>query len=149
MECLHHFLKTSLFARIAGPDWFDHLPLVMLGLRTTPHDKTGFSAAKTIYGAPLCLPGEFLDSVDLPPTEFLDRIQSALRGLTLPPPHHVAPSSACVPAALASAEYVFVQEDASIQPLSQLYRGPYRVLSRQDKFFSLEIGSKQDTVSIN
>ena len=33
--------------------------------------------------------------------------------------------------------------------LSQLYRGSYKVLSRRDKFFSLEIGSKQDTVSIN
>ena len=44
---------------------------------------------------------------------------------------------------------MFVQEDASIQPLSQLYCGPYKVLSRRDKFFSLEIGSKQDTVSID
>ena len=102
-----------------------------------------------MYGAPLCLPGEFLDSVDLPLREFLDRIQSALRGLTLPHPHHVAPSSAHVPAASASAGYMFVCEDASIQPLSQLFCGPYRVLSRQDKFISLEIGSKQDTISID
>ena len=87
--------------------------------------------------------------MDLPHKEFLDRIQFALCGLTLPPPHHVAPSSACVPAALASAEYVFVREDASIQPLSQLYRGPYRVISCQDKLFSLEIGPRQDTVSID
>ena len=87
--------------------------------------------------------------MDLPPREFLDRIQSALRGLTLPPPHHFALSSARVPAALASAEYVFVHKEASIQPLSQLYCAPYRVLSHQDKFFSLEIGSKQETVSID
>ena len=38
----------------------DHLPLVMLGLYTTPHDKTRFSASEAVYGAPLCLPGEFL-----------------------------------------------------------------------------------------
>ena len=61
----------------------------------------------------------------------------------------MAPSSAQVPAALASAKYVFVWEDASIQPLSQLYRGPYKVLSCQDKFFSLEIGSRTDTISID
>ena len=72
--------------------------------------------------------------MDLPPREFLDRIHSALCGLTLPPPHHIAPSSACVPAALASAEYMLVCKDPSIQPFSQLYRGPYRVLSYQDKF---------------
>ena len=42
-------------------------------VRTTPCDKTGFSASEAVY-ASLCLPGEFLDSVDLPPREFLDRI---------------------------------------------------------------------------
>ena len=125
-------MKTSIRVRLAGPDWFDHLPLVMLGLRTTPRDKTGFSASEAVYRSSLCLPGEFLDSVDLPHREFLDRIQSALCGLTLLPPHHIAPPSPHVPAALASAEYVFAREDASIQPLSQLYRDPYRVLRRQD-----------------
>ena len=149
MELFHRSLKTSLCAHLAGPDWFDHSLLVMLCLQTTPCEKTGSSASKAVYKAPLCLPGEFLDSVDLPHREFLDRIQSALQDFTLPPPHHVASPSACVPAALASTEYVFVHKDASIQPLSQLYHGPYRVLSRQDKFFSLEIGSKQNTVSID
>ena len=83
MERFNRSLKTSLRARLAGFDWFDHLPLVMLGLRTTPRDETGFSASEAVYGSSLCLPGEFLDSVDLPPREFLDRIQSALRGLVV------------------------------------------------------------------
>ena len=107
VERLHRSLKISLRARLAGSDWFDHLPLVMLGLWTTPRDKIGFSASEAVYGTSLCLPGRFLDSVDLPPRKFLDRIQSALHGLTLPPPHHVAPPSTYVPAALASAEYMF------------------------------------------
>ena len=62
MECFHHSLKTSLRARLAGHDWFDHLPLVMLGLRTTPCEESWFSVSEAVYGAPLCLPGEFLDS---------------------------------------------------------------------------------------
>ena len=37
---------------LAGPDWFDHLPVVMLGPWTTPRDKIGFSAAEAVYGAP-------------------------------------------------------------------------------------------------
>ena len=48
----------------------------------------------------------------------------------------MAPSSGGVPAALASAEFVFVCEDASIHPLSQLYQGPYRVFSRLDKLIN-------------
>ena len=69
--------------------------------------------------------------------------------MTLPPPHYVAPSLDWVSAALASAELVFVHEDDSIQPLSQLYSGPYRVLSCQDNFFPLEIVSRTKTVSID
>ena len=94
VEPFHHSLKTSLQARLAGPDWFNPFPLVIVGLQTTPHDKPGFSSAKAVYGAPLCFPEEFLNSEDLPPREFLDRIQSALQSLTLPPSHHTAPSSA-------------------------------------------------------
>ena len=74
LERFHCSLKNSLRGRLAGADWFDHLPLVMLGLQTTPSDKTGFSASKAVYRAPLCLRGAFLDSVDLPPREFLDMI---------------------------------------------------------------------------
>ena len=47
----------------------------------------------------LCLPGKFLDSVNLPSRVFLDRIQSDLHGLTMLPSHHVAPPSTRVPAA--------------------------------------------------
>ena len=83
-------------------------------LWTTPRDKTWFSATEAVYGAPLCLPGKFLGSEDLSPRELQDRIQSALCGLTLPPAHHVASSSARVCTTLASAKYMFVREDASI-----------------------------------
>ena len=48
VEPFHRSLKTSLLARLAGSDWYDHLPLVMLGRRTTPHEETGFSASKAM-----------------------------------------------------------------------------------------------------
>ena len=104
VEQFHHSLKTSLRAQLAGPDWFDHLPLVMLGLRCVPWDDSGFSAAMALYKDPLCLPGEFLDSDELPPAVFQDRIQSALGVLVLPSPHHRPPSAAMVPGALASTD---------------------------------------------
>ena len=37
----------------------------------------------------------------------------------------------------------------SVQPISQLYHGPYRVFSHLDNIFSMKIGSRQDTVSID
>jgi hypothetical protein len=44
---------------------------------------------------------------------------------------------------------VFVREDAVISSLAPRYRGPYLVLDRQDKFFRLQIGSKQDVISVD
>ena len=46
--CFHCSLKTSLCARLAGPDWYDHLLLVMLGLRSILRDDSGFSASKAL-----------------------------------------------------------------------------------------------------
>ena len=47
------------------------------------------------------------------------------------------------------AEFVFVRDDESKPPLSLLYRGPYRVLRRFEKFFVIQIGDKSDFVSMN
>ena len=149
VERFHCSLKTSLCAQLAGPDWFDHLPLVMLGLHSVPCDDSGFSAAKALYGDPLCLPGEFLDSDELPPAVFQDRIPPALRSLVLPFHHHQPPSTAKVPDSLALADFVFVREDASLCPLSQLYQGPFKVLACSSKFFTLWMDSRTNNVSIN
>ena len=89
----------------------------MLGLHSVPRNDSGFSAAEPLYGDPLCLPGGFLDYDELPYAVFQDRIQSTLHGLVLPLPPHQPPSTALVPGALALAEYVFVREDASLQPI--------------------------------
>ena len=40
-------------------------------------------------------------------------------------------------------------EIPSIPPLSPLYRGPFKVLSRYEKFFILQISDKSDLVSMD
>ena len=71
IECFHCSLTSSLRARLAGSDWVSHLPLVMLGLRASPEDDSGFSPAEAIFGTPVSLPGEFLEHPELPPDVFL------------------------------------------------------------------------------
>ena len=48
-----------------------------------------------------------------------------------------------------NSEFVIVGEDASSPPLSQLYRGPYKVVDRKIKYFKLQIGSKLDNISVD
>ena len=62
MERFHRYLKTALRARLAGSEWFLHLPLVVLGLVSVPKEDPGFSISEAVFGSPLTIPGEFLES---------------------------------------------------------------------------------------
>ena len=103
-----------------------------------------------MYGSPLTLPGELLDVLEFPPESFLRKIERAIDGFAVPPPHHVhtVPPSQ-LPAALLKAKFVFVREDAVILTLAPRYRGPYLVLERRSKYFRLQIGSKQEVVFVD
>ena len=150
VERFHRSLKSSLRARLSNSDWVSHLPMVLLGLRATPKDDTGLSVSEAVYGTPLTLPGELVDVPELLPDTFLRKVNRAVEGFAVPPPHHVRPVPLNqLPAALMSAKYVFVREDSVIPTLAPRYRGPYLVIDRKDKYFRLQIGSKQDVVSVD
>ena len=44
---------------------------------------------------------------------------------------------------------MFVHKDAVIPTLAPHFGGHYQVLERQSKYFLLQIGSKQDSVSVD
>ena len=105
IERFHHSLKSSLLARLANSDWVTHLPLEMLGLRSSPK-------------------GDFLKHSELSPEGFLRKVEQAVLGFSGPPRHHVVPQPQPqpLPRALMDSEFVFVRDDASKPPLSPLYR---------------------------
>jgi transposase InsO family protein len=78
VERFHRRLKEALKARAASTDWPAHLPWVMLGLRTSPREESGVSAAELVYGSPLSLPGQLLSSPKLPPEKFVRQLQSGV-----------------------------------------------------------------------
>ena len=108
IEPFHRSLKFSLRARLASSDWVAHLPLVMLGLHSSPKDNSGFSPAEAVYGSNLSLPGEFLEHSEIPPESFLCKVKLAVQGFLGTPRHHVTPHPQPLPRALMEAEYVFV-----------------------------------------
>ena len=131
IKCFHRSLKSSLRARLAGQDWVQHLPLVLLGLRTTPKEDSGYAPAEALFGTQLAVSGEFLDAPDLPPTDFLPKIDSPITEFSGPVPHHTRPApTKPLPKNLLSSDFVVVREDSSVPPFSQLYRGPYKVVAR-------------------
>ena len=55
VERFHRQLKTSLKARLNGPNWRDELPIIMLGIRTSVKEDLNCSAAELVYGTTPCL----------------------------------------------------------------------------------------------
>ena len=150
IERFHRSLKAALRARLTTTAWMDELPWVMLGLRTMPKEDLGTSVANMVYGAPLTIPGAFVAPSRNPEaTEHLQRMRE-IAGRLVPAPdawHGTRP--AAENRRLEDAEFVFVRRDASHGPLQTPYTGPYRVLQRHDKYFVIQCGEREESVSVN
>ena len=80
VERFHCRLKDALRARTATADWADHIPWVMLGIRSTFREDSGFSPVEVTYGSQLTLPGQFIDDAESPSPSFLADLQTAMSG---------------------------------------------------------------------
>jgi len=152
IERFHHRLKDSLRARLASSDWYEHLPWVLLGLRSTPREDSATSASEAVYGSELVLPNQFSStSSDPSSNRFFENLRSSMSGFRpVPVRHNIPPSTNLpeqLPSSLRTCPMVFVRKDSHIPPLSPLYEGPYKVLERNLRTFRLQIGSRTDTVS--
>jgi len=151
VERFHRRLKDALRARCAATNWADHLPWVMLGLRSAPREDDSSTPAQAIYGSPLILPGQFLDSPELPSADFLRQMSTTLNSPSnLATRHNTAADRQPppdLPDALSRAPTVFVRRDGYVPPLQPLYDGPYTVLRRSLHHFTLQVGGRTDKVS--
>ncbi len=108
------------------------------------------SSAELVYGSPLTLPGQFLEATDPPTVDFLQRLQRAIQGSSLPTRLLAGKAtSSSILAGLMEAVYVYVWRDGQHPPLAQLYEGPYAVKSRGEKTFKLQVGPRELVVSID
>jgi hypothetical protein len=55
VERAHRQIKDALRARLAGVEWPQHLPWVLLGLRSAPKEDAAMSSAELVFGAALTL----------------------------------------------------------------------------------------------
>ena len=152
VERFHRDMKASLRARLdaAGDNWTDQLPWVLLGLRTVVKEDLKASSAELVYGEPLAVPGDFVaPSTDTDSSQLLERLRDEVQRLRPIPTSRHGRQPEHVPDNLKSADYVFVRHDGHKGPLQRPYRGPYRVLGRDDKTFRIDVGGREDTVSID
>ena len=57
--------------------------------------------------------------------------------------------SSSVPKGLATSHYVFLRRDTRKSALQDPYEGPFRVLARRQKTYDIDVGGRQETVSLD
>ncbi|BHF67897.1 hypothetical protein SprV_0301092600 [Sparganum proliferum] len=107
------------------------------------------TAAEFVYGTPLRLPGEFVQSstTNIPST-FVQQLKQRMAQLR-PTPTRPTSKRVFVHEDLKSSPFVFVRHDAVRKSLCSPYDGPYKVLQRMDKYYVVQKADKTDTASID
>ena len=152
VERFHRQLKAALKAQPNPTSWMDALPLVLLGIRTALKADISATMAELVYGTTLRLPGEFFTSSSTPslldPPTYVSKLRTHMQHIQ---PSQPRPSrrSSHVSKALATTTHVFIRRDAVRKPLQPPYDGPYKVLKRTDKHFTVDINGQKDTVSVD
>ena len=135
---------------MSSTNWTESLPMVLLGIRTAVKEDIHYTAAELVYGTTLRLPGQFFSasSSDIDPTSYVQRLKSTMQQLHAPPVrlHH---HTVHIPDSLTTCTHVFVRHDAIRKPLQHPYDGPYKVLKRTPKQFTLDIQGRSSTVSLD
>ena len=152
VERFHRQLKASLKASPLPDRWADMLHLALLGIRTSYKDDLQCTAAELVYGTSLRLPGEFFvtrEGNDTDPLSYVTQLKQSMRALRCTPPRQPSQRRDYADSLLSTASHVFVRHDAVRKPLQQPYDGPYRVLARSDKFYTLDLNGRKDTVSVD
>ncbi len=147
---LHRCLKDALRTRAAAATWSEELPFVLLGLSAQPREDTGLSPAEAVFGAQVVLPNEFLQnelSVDTIVKIFSKTLYVSAPSL---PRHNSStelPSE--LPAELLSAPLIWVHRGGLVPPLQPLYDGPYAVLCRGLRSFTIRVRSWDKVVAVS
>ncbi|XP_068232018.1 uncharacterized protein [Palaemon carinicauda] len=124
LECFHRFLKASLMSHsIDDSIWFTQIPLVLLGLKTTPKDTMHVSAAEMVYGDPVVIPAELFlsakSSYNLHQVPHTDEKFIPCHNTYMPPAKQL------IEKGLNTTTHVFMHTDSCKPPLTPLFIGPF------------------------
>ena len=145
-------LKAGLKAIADPTHWVTALPMVLLGIHTSLKLDIGCCAAELVYGTTLRLPGEYFYPIkDQHPDPLLytSQLKAIMQQLRTPPvkvKHH---KQTYMSNDLTTCTHVFVRHNAVKKPLQRPYDGPFQMLKRTGKHFTLKIKDKESVVSMD
>ncbi|XP_035897353.1 uncharacterized protein K02A2.6-like [Anopheles stephensi] len=152
IERWHRTLKSSILCHDTE-HWSEHLPMILLGLRSAYKEDIKASAAEMVYGTTLRIPSEFFVSNPTNPNEaeFVAKLRRTMRDLRPQPTAWHGNRNVFVHQNLRTCRNVFVRNDSVRPSLSPPYVGPFEVVSRASTLaeFTLKIRGRTVNVSVD
>ncbi|GBM55290.1 Transposon Ty3-G Gag-Pol polyprotein [Araneus ventricosus] len=150
VERLHRTLKTALKAH-NNLSWIDTLPTVLLGLRTGIQEDNNHSIAQIVYGESLRLPGEFFSepSIRTASEGFANNLQKQMETVGPRTTRRNSSRHIFVHKDLQNCSHVFQRIGRVRKQLESPYEGPFPVIERKDKYFTINIKGKNVNVSLD
>lgn len=150
VERLHRQLKSAIKCH-ENNDWVNQLPIILLGIRCSFKEHLNATAAEIVFGTNLRLPGEFFsDSTQKDvSSEFINKLREHVRNIKPVPGTQHGKSKIFIFKELFSSPYVFLRNDSVKGALQPTYDGPYEVIQRGDKNFTIKINNRESKVNID
>jgi cleavage and polyadenylation specificity factor subunit 1 len=139
IERQHRVLKNSIVAR--KQNWLRALPIVLLGMRALPNE-SGFSPSAAVTGTSILFPRPMLNEHDQSFTsqsvQKLAEEMSKINFDELSQGRLHSTTKEYVPKEMKKCSHVWVRVDRVRRPLEAPYQGPFRVVARHPKYFTIE-----------
>lgn len=141
-------LKAALIAREANTELSQHLPTVLLGLRTALRDNNLGPALMT-NGATLRIPSHFFvpTKSKIEDSDYVRRLCETMEALTSP--RSSTNKRLLVYKDLSTCTHVSVRNDTVRTPLTPAYAGSYEILQRYEKYFKTQMPLRTTVVSLD
>lgn len=150
IERQHRTLKAAVQAQ-DSIKWNETLPTILLGIRASLRDDTNCSIAEMVYGKSLKLPGEFFQEpkTKLEPDTFTGELRKQMEKLKPIKSQCKRKQKLFFQKDLDSCSHVFVRVDRVKKSLESPYEGPFPVIARNEKYYTVRIKGKDITVSVD
>lgn len=154
VERLHRQLKDAIRCH-QTQRWTQVLPTILLGIRSAWKEDLGATSAELVYGEPLRLPGEFLAGAatiaqsHLDTSEFIRDLRSHFQDLRPVDGTRHDTRKPFVFKELNTSSHVFIRRDSPKSTLDPPYEGPFKVISRSDRNFRVDVRGVETTVAVN
>lgn len=151
VERFHRQLKAAIKCH-QHSRWTEILPTVLLGIRSAWKDDLQSTVAEMVYGQTLRLPGELLSPASPNTTataEYVRILRQHVEKLRPINGSRHGERRTFVFKDLATTSNVFVRHDGPKSPLQLPYDGPFKVVSRAEKAYKINMNGREVTVSID